>query len=339
MTAPRPGERLADLPVVVALVGAAGLALLSDGVPRAVEWVLGVPFLLVLPGYAVVSATLPGSADGAGNDPGWPVRLALSLALSVPIVGAVGVVLGVTWGLRLEPAVGAVGAVTVAGALVAHYRRRRLPPGGRAPTLAAGLGSVRRSVTVSPQSVALAVALCSLAGAVALVGAAPVDRQPYSEFAVLAENDDGEFVAADYPRTFVAGQGNELRVVVENHEHGQVDYEVVVLAGSDGSAPDGEVVDRFAVRLAHGERAVVERSVAPETAGEDTRLDFLLYEGGAPADPDRRSADVALRLWVDVVEGDGPTAGTGPADGRVPRTTADGPVRREPGGDRGPPGA
>lgn len=301
-----------DLAVVVGLVGLAVLALLPGGVPTYVEWLVGVPFLLVLPGYALTAALLPGSGgDPSGVDPGWPVRVALSLALSVLVVGVVGVVLGVTWGLRLGPAVAAVGAATVGGALLAHLRRRRLPPRERAPTLAGGVGSLRGSIDASPPSIALAVALCTLAVAVALAGVAPADSQPYSEFYVLAEDGDGDLVAADYPRTFVVGQADEVHLAIENHERRPVTYDVVVLARSAGSSPDREVVDRFEVRLEDGERTVRERSIRRAVAGPDTRLDFLLYKDDAPTDPDPGSADLALHLWVDVVE-----AGQSPA---VPR--------------------
>lgn len=296
-----------DLALVVVLVGLADAAFLV-GAPRPVEWLLAVPFLVVLPGYVAVSTLLPGSPAAtdlrAGGRPGWPVRAALSLALSVAIVGVVGVALSETVGIRLVPAVFAISATTVGGALVASLGRLRLPPEKRANPLARVADSLPGSRgALSPPVVALGVALVFLVGAVAFAGATPSDQQPYTEFYVLAENESGELVADGYPETFVAGEGRPLSFAIENEEHRARTYHVFALAQPDGSAAGEEVVDRFSVRVEGGERAILERQVTPTTPAGTTRLRFLLYEGSAPAEPDPETADASLRLWVEVVPG------------------------------------
>lgn len=317
MSRPSPGNRWwTDLSLVVVLVVVAGLALLLPGVPWLVEWVLAVPFLLVLPGYALVSALLPaspGSTDaGSPPGPGWPTRLGLSLVLSVVIVGVLGVLLSRGVAIRLRPAVLGTCLVTVGCVVVAWRRRRRLPRERRAAPLGGGFRSLLRPRThTSLQSVALALAVLALVGAATFAGATPSDRGAYSEFYLLAENERGELAASDLPRTFVAGEGRTLHVAIENHEHRPVSYELVAVARSDGPVPDRAVLDRFDVQLEHGERAVVERTVAPETAFEDGRLQFLLYEGDAPAQPDREAADAVLELGVDVVASPGALDGAG----------------------------
>lgn len=309
MSRPAPGDRWwIDLALVVVLVGVADAALLLSGVPRFLEWIVAVPFLLVLPGYALVSALLPESpraaGDGAAPGPGWPVRIGLSLALSVLTVGVSGVLLSRVWAIRLRPAVLAVSLATVGGAVVAERRRRNLPRSRRAAPLRRGLGGrLRPSIGSSLQAGALVLALLALVGAAAFAGATPADQQPYSEFSVLAEGDGGELVASALPETFVAGQGRDLHLAVENHEHRPVSYDVIVLADPGGLSASRELVARFRIDVGPGERRVVERTVAPKTAANDTRLLFLLYEDGVPADPGRGSADAVLRLWVDVVGG------------------------------------
>lgn len=317
------GGSATDLVAVLVLTLAADVALLAPGVPDTLAGLVAVPFLLVCPGYALVAALLPvspASTPGwATPRAGWPIRLGLSLALSVLTVGVVGVLLSRAWTVRLLPSVVAVSAVIVAGTLVAWHRRRGVRPERRATPLRAGREWLRES---SAWSVSLAVALLALAATVAFAGATPVDRQAYSEFYLLGEGTDGELAASELPQTFVAGESRDLHVAVENHEHRAVDYEVVVIAATGGSAGEREVLDRFDVRLEGGERAIEERSIALGTVSNETRLEFLLYEGGAASRPDPTAADVALDLGVDVVASGAPGEGTAGAGNA---TTADGP--------------
>lgn len=294
-----------DLWLVVGLAVAAAATLLLPGVPRVLEWLLAVPFLLVAPGYALVSALLPDAPDWTVDRsvalPGWPVRIGLSVALSVLTVGAIGVLLSRAASIRLASAVVAILAVTVGTASLASLRRRRRHRDRRAAPLAGGLRSAGRLPgTTSAQSLAFVLAVVALVGVAAFAGATPTDRQPYSEFYLLSADESGELVASDLPRAFVAGQSETLHVAVENHEHRSVSYEVVAVALSNGLVTDQEVIDRFDVRLEHGERAVRERTIAPETVTENATVEFRLYEDGAPARPVRSAADAVLRLNVEV---------------------------------------
>lgn len=301
-----------DLGLVNALVLLTLVALLVVDAPWQVDVALGVPFLLLYPGYALTAALFPEApraeppVDGRST-PGWAARVAISLGLSAVVVAVTGLLASWTVGVRLGPVVLAVTAVTLLSTTVASARRRSLPPAHRANPLDAAAGPLPGP---SPglsrlQAATGLVAALVLVGAVAYAGAAPGPGQPYSEFYLLSEGGDGSLAASDYPTTFVAGQGHPLHVAIENHERQPVTYEVVVLAQAvrgDGTVLAEEPVDRFEVGLAPGERAVVERRVAPSTPGEGVRLQFLAFEDGAPADPSAERADLSLHLWIDVVE-------------------------------------
>jgi uncharacterized membrane protein len=300
-----------DLAVVGALAVTAVLALLLSGVPRFLEVALGVPFLLVVPGYAVVAVAFPGSPDetaaGRGG-PGWTARAALSLAASAIVVAVVGVALGGTAALRLVTVVPAIAAVAVLLLAVAAVRRYRRPSEDRADPVGAGaLAPVAGLFGDRPlQTVAMTVALVALLASVAYAGGAPQQGAPFTEVYLLAENESGgPPVAEGYPTTFVAGEGHPLYVGIENHEHRTVSYGVVAVAetvGPDGTVTDRRELDRFGVRVPPGERAVVERDIAPRRTAESVRLRFLVYEGPAPEDPAAERADQAVNLWVAVVQ-------------------------------------
>lgn len=316
-TAGRRGQWTLDLAIVAALAALAVGVLLAPAIAVRIEWLVGVPFLVFLPGYAVIAALFPGrpggtsrgsivgSAGGNGS-PGWAVRVALSLVMSAVVVAVVGVAASATVGIRLAPVAVAIGAVTLLGVAVAAVRRGRLARERRANPLT---GSAFRTFSpgTSIQTASLVLALLVLVGAVAFVGAVPMEGESYTESYLLNEGEDGDLVAEGHPTEFVAGVGHPLYVGLENHEHRTVSYEVVVLAqevDADGSITDQRQVDRFGVELDHAESDVVEREIAPTTTGEGIRLQFLVYEGTDPANAE--DADQTLQLWIDVVEeGDG----------------------------------
>lgn len=80
---------------------------------------LALALVLVLPGFALLTAFLPGGTIGG------PARLALSLGLSVAVTALVGLILDVTpWGLSTRPWAISLGTIfAVAGAI--GWKRRR----------------------------------------------------------------------------------------------------------------------------------------------------------------------------------------------------------------------
>lgn len=305
--------RAVDLGLVVAAVVAANVFLLAVDAPWPVVWAVGVPFLLVCPGYGVVSALFPEPAGRVGDAESRPwgtpdavSRIGLSLVSSAVVVALVGLALAVVGVLRLAPAVLAISAVTLACVLVAVVRRRRLQPAARRSPSSDEPGSWERLAPGSTlQTAAMLFALVVLLGAVAYTGAAPSQSQSYTEFYLLSEDENGELTAANYPETFVSGEGHPLYVGLENNEHEPVEYEVVLLAqavSDDGSVVVQQRVDRFDVQLEHGADTAVERNVAPTIVGEEIRLQVLLYRGDVPENPSADTADQSLRLWIDVIE-------------------------------------
>lgn len=298
-----------DLVGVVLLVVLADAAVLL-GAPWPLRWALGLPLLVVLPGYALVSAVVPsapGPSDAGARrigNPGWSVRVAASLATSVLVVAFVAVLCEVVWGIRLVPVVLGVSIVTVVGTEVAAIRRMRCPPHSRAAPLARLPGTLRAAGARPGRTAVTLLAAVVLVGALTMAGAAPSGGTPYTEAFLLT--DDGEPVADEFPRDLTAGEPTTIDLAVENHEGEPTDYGVVVLLErvENGSVAERERLDAFELRLSPDERAVVEREVTPAMTGERLRLRVLVYEGGVPAGP-AASPDLRLRVWVGVAPAGG----------------------------------
>jgi uncharacterized membrane protein len=318
-------RRVSDLGLVAGLVVAATAALLVPGVPWPVRWALGVPLLLVAPGYGVVAALFPESPDASRADapapPDWIARFGLSLVGSVVVVGVVGVVLASRGILRLAPAVLLIGGVSLAGVALARVRRGRLPESRRAAPLAdrSLVGATRRFGTSSVQTLVLFVAVLTLVSALAFAAGTPATGEAYSEVYLPADANPGLDAEAE-ALTLTDGEATPVRVAVDNHEGRPTAYAVVVQLqrlDADGSVVDGRRLAAFDLRLAPGETGVVQPEVAAPAEGDRTRLRVLVHKGGEATG----APDLALRVRVAV----GGNASTSTADGGAGNaSTADG---------------
>lgn len=314
-------ELPADLAGILLAVLLADLAVLlpvPGGEP--LRFVGGLALVLLLPGYAVTAALFPedgreqSGSDRAGGVDGVE-RVALSVGVSVAVVALVGLALAVSpVGLRTAPLLLAMSGLAVGGTVVAAVRRQRLPESERFTVpVGAWLAAGRRGFT-DPDSVLDAAVNVGLVGVVLLsvasVGYAvgvPGAGETSTEFYLLAEDESGDLVAADYPRNYTVGESRPLVVGVGNREHEPVEYAVVVLlqnvTRSDGAVTGVErqvELRRFEPRVAHGETWRERYAVTPTFAGSDLRLTFLLYHGNPPAEPAVGNAAQALHLRVNV---------------------------------------
>ena len=248
---PAPVRRLsADLAAVLALVGltnaAVFLPVVNDSPLRVV---VGLAFVLFVPGYAFVAALFPEAGepptadDGSEPDGGLQdrgidgiERTALSFGLSIAIVPLIGLVLNFTpFGIRLVPILVGISGFTAVATAVAARRRWDLPADERFAVpyrewLAAG-----RSELLDPEStadaalnVALVVAILLATTSVVYAVAVPQQGEQFTEFYVLTENETDDLVAAGYPSELSADDPESVHVGVENNEYEELDYTVVV---------------------------------------------------------------------------------------------------------------
>lgn len=155
-----------DLAAVVSVVLLTGLAIFLPGIKETpLRRIIGLPFVLFVPGYAFIAALFPEAdveeTDGVADDSGEKEehvgsddssgghqltlqhikengsidgieRVALSFGTSIAIVPLLGLILNLTpWGIRLAPVYVAVSGFTLLTTVVAAHRRYEIPPEAR----------------------------------------------------------------------------------------------------------------------------------------------------------------------------------------------------------------
>lgn len=299
----RAAPRSHDLTAVAALVVAYAAVAALGWVGTLPGIVLGVAYVLVAPGYALVAALFP-EADEAGGlgklrlpSAGLPLRAVLGVGASMVVVPLLGVALNLSpVGMGPLPLVGAVGAFALGFAAVAAVRRRRLPADRRYGVGSLSVAGAWPFAVESRTDDLLRLALVTCIGVGLAAGAyavaVPAPNESFTEFGLLAQNESGELRAADYPRQFETGQARDVFVLVGNREGHRQSYGLVVRLQRVG---DDRIrtVERLSTRrfaVAAGQSTVERVSVQPTTAGENLRVQFLLYRGDPPEDPGARSA-------------------------------------------------
>jgi uncharacterized membrane protein len=246
--------------------------------------ILGLPFVLFFPGYALMGALYPSKAGIGGIE-----RVALSFGLSFAVVALLGLILNYTpWGIRLESLLYTTALFILIMSVVAWFRRRRLVEEGRFNVeFSVTLPGWEKSVWDRTLTIVLVLVVLGAIGMLIYVIATPKVGQKFTEFYILGQEGNAE----TYPVELVVEEEGELLVGVINNEYEVVDYRVEVrIDGIKNTEITG-------ITLGHEEKWEQEVSFVPEKAGDDQKLEFLLYK-----DDELEPCLDPLRLWIDVKE-------------------------------------
>ena len=314
-------RREADLILVVACVIGLTIVILEFPFVQPARVALGLPFILFFPGYTLIAALFPRKHDLSAVE-----RIGLSLGLSIAVVPLIALALNYSpWGIRLHPILAFVTLFIVLAAAVALFRRRLLPP-DEASVITVRVHWLRQARMADAL---LALALLGVAAALGAAGhfvtSARGGADGFTEFYLLGP--DG--MAESHPRLVKAGERTTLTLGVVNHEGSDADYRVEVrVAGDHTSHIDG-------LLLTDSQRWENTISLIPTRAGDDQRVEALLYKGGG-AEPYR-----TLHFWLDVEGapletaprtegGPSPTPAPSPAPPPAPATAEALPQERPP---------
>jgi len=315
-----------DLIAVFAFVVLADAALVSSpvrGSPLAT--LLGLVLLMFAPGYVFVAFLFPGTrVAGVARfdsltDLGRPLRdrgldgverVALAFGLSLALLPLLGLAVSLAvGGFTEETVLTAVTGFVFVGAVAATARRYQVPPESRfVLPVERSFDWVRHGVTEpsTPTAVVNVVLAISVVVAVVALGSAllvPKSAETYSDFYLLARNDAGDLVTSGFPTTMVSGEPQPLVMAVANHEGAATTYTVVVelqqVSANDQVTRRTELA-RATRTVAPGQTWTLRRSVVPTMVGDNLRLQYYLYKGPAPGNPDVASAYRHLHLWVTV---------------------------------------
>jgi len=213
----RPDDLIAC--VVLALILVALVFVAPDTLARQI---LGLAFVLFLPGYVATAALFPENDQIDGIE-----RVALSFGLSIAIVPLIGLALNFTpFGIRLDPILASVSLFIVLVALIAWYRRMRLPEDERYAIVLDfqldwhGMPLVDKVLTIG-----IAVMLVASVSVLAWAIATPRVGERFTQLAILGP--DG--MAADYPDELVVGQDGRVLLSVKSYEHEPMSYTIVIV--------------------------------------------------------------------------------------------------------------
>jgi uncharacterized membrane protein len=299
--------RRADLVVALVTAALAAVVVFSPaGEFRPLAVVVGIPFVLLVPGYALVSAVFPRAGETGplpGDGTSWLGRLGLSVGGSVVAVGVVGGVLDFSvWGFSRDAVVAGLCVWTLVATAVAWYRRRTLTGADSAGADHRAIWARLRALVAGEGIVGVVLTLVVVVAAVGAVGVVveqSAETEPVTELYILGETESGERVADGYPSNLTAGEPTTLDVGVGATTaafEGTVvaRLERVRVRGDSVRVTESRQLGSFAVSVPADERVLREHTVRPTMVGERLRLTYRLYQRGSS------SPRQQVHIWVSV---------------------------------------
>jgi uncharacterized membrane protein len=270
--------------------------------------ILGLPFILFFPGYTLAAVLFPKKEELSGIK-----RIALSLVMSIAIVGLIGFGLNYTaWGIRPQPVLYSISALIIVMSAVAllirakpHQQNKLIVEFKlRLPSLEYGF--------LKPLNIILAVCILCALGVLSYIATTTHLSEKFTEFYILGF--DGK--AQDYPTEFDLQSGRvtqvnyggryntfgnlgKVSVEVVNHEQRQISYSIKILV--DGEQVNinysrNSVSQISQIKLEQGEKWEQEIGFAPQHNGMNQKVEFLLYTEG------NSNPEESLSIWINVKE-------------------------------------
>ena len=249
--------------------------------------ILGLPLVLFLPGYSLIATLFPRKDDLDAIE-----RIALSFGLSIAITPLLGLALNYTpFGIRLSPVLIVLSVFTISFAMGAYVRRSVIPEGNRfVVEFRAFFNSMKepfKSTDTKMDGVLSAILIISIILAISMtvyVVITPKEGEKFTEFYVLGPGGKAE----DYPTNLTVGEEGEVIIGIVNHEYADVTYQLEATL-------NGELIDKKSIELMHNETWESPFTFRVPRAGEDQKLEFLLFKDGIMNEVYR-----SLHLWLDV---------------------------------------
>ncbi len=201
---------------------AAGYTLLTTGIllVSGVGSSFALPFVLIVPGYALVAALFPEAEKLT-----WTERVSLSFALGLAVLTLLGLLLGLTaLGIQFFTVVESTSVFTLGLCCAAYWRRMRLPAKDRlAAALDLKLPLWKEYNRVEKgMAIALAASLLIATATVAYAIGRPPAVDHFTEFFVLGSSGK----ASGYPTSLNVSEPATVLLGIANHEGAEVTYTI-----------------------------------------------------------------------------------------------------------------
>ncbi|MDD4924411.1 MAG: DUF1616 domain-containing protein [Dehalococcoidales bacterium] len=235
--------------------------------------ILGLPFILLFPGYTLVSILFPGKERLGGIE-----RLALSFGLSLAVIPVAGLILNYTLGLSLNSVLYSLAGFVLLFSIIAIFRQRSLFDIEKHSFVISFAWFGRQSIAERILSVVLILVACGTVCALIYTIAIPKTGSAYSEFYVL--NSQG--IAGDYPFEITLGDTESVILVIVNHEKQTADYRIEIQIDNDpNDSIDTVTLDTIDnITLKNKEKHEIPASFTPQITGDGQKVYFLLFKDG-----------------------------------------------------------
>ncbi len=272
-----------------------------------VRAIIGLPFVLFTPGYALIIALFP---RRSGMD--TIERIALSIGLSFAVVALLGLGLNYTpWGITLWSSIIASGSFIVIMTIIAELRRRNYSPEERfSINIDLSRISLGENTFSRILSVILIIAILGTVGTLIYTVANPKVGEKFTEFYILGKNGQ----AADYPQNFTMSNGvvksvdygngtivkedsAKMTIGIINRQQEEMSYQVQIFINDVLTAMEhnGSTVNSInSIILQNDEKYETEIGFTPITLGSNQRVDIVLLVNGEPY------FDDPIHIWINV---------------------------------------
>jgi uncharacterized membrane protein len=234
-----------------------------------IRLVLGLIFILFVPGYTVQAALFPKK-----DDLGSVERAGISTGISLGFIPLIALILDrLPWGLSLWPIFISEALTILIFSGIALVRRWCLPlndcylPG---LSFHAATWWTKQNRIVRQSVFFLALAMVIAFGSAAAIIFLPKPDERFTEFSILGPDK----LAESYPREATAGQSLSTQVSIHNLEGREVVYKVLVSDEKGGIGHSEEI------RLDNDATFTAPLSFTPQQIGDDVPVVFSLYREG-----------------------------------------------------------
>ncbi len=258
------------------------------------RFMLGLAMILLLPGYALLTAIFPGKRDLGGIE-----RAILSVVLSILVVPMFGFILNYTQqGIGLDDMAFSITAFVIVCSFIGAGRRFNVSPDETTPQEPKKQDGLFHSLySGSPTnkilSILVAIYVLLLVITVTYFYIIPVPGEKFTEFYIVGP--DGN--ATNYPTDFKPGEEKPVNINIINHEYRNVTYDLVITLSDEANV---STLFSGPIALDHNQTWKKTIGLKPDLPGSNMKMEFKLFK-----DMDMTSPYRDLYLWVNVTN---PTA-------------------------------
>jgi uncharacterized membrane protein len=279
-------ENKIGLDLVIVVILAVLLVLFVIALPdgNMLRIIFGLPFLLFLPGYSLVSALWTKKSEMEMLE-----RIALSLGLSIALVALLGLALNYTpMGISLNSVLFSLFGLIIVFAGLTRLRRFQLTPEERFKITSDHLFNKMDAITHVDKLITMVVVVVIIVGGSLLIYIVmnPPQEQ-FTELFILDENQKTD----NYPTELMVNENANIYIVVINNEQKTVDYNIFVwLRPQNGT---DLIISELDFRLNNGKEWRQEFNFSINETGL-FQLEIEIYKGSGTA------PYTTNHLWIDV---------------------------------------